>query len=360
MLHVKAPAPDFWRGSAFDLYDGRTWTRSAELAASGPSLEILGDDDVSAEMKAFNQTVRVEAAAIGTIFAAPIVVDVNLPPRSFESADSGLRLDVPLGRGAQYVARSYRPIVTGDVLRNHDPRSSGVPSVLESYVSAGGATPKVADLAQQIAGDAPTTYDAIQSIEDWLGENTKYTLDIPPLPQGADAVEQYLFVDKRGFCVQIASSLTVMLRSLGVPARLATGFAPGQESLLGGDFTVRAKDAHAWVEVWFPGVGWQGFDPTAHVPLSGDYSTSAPARIGRFLARIAIVLLMAVALVAAADRRCVGEPSSPASVDFLGVAVLRADREGGRQAGSPTRAFRDSGRVCPRTRQLGDAASGDG
>ena len=83
-------------------------------------------------------------------------------------------------------------------------------------------------------------------------------------------------MDKRGFCMEIASSLTVMLRSIGVPARLVTGFAPGEESLLGGEFTVRGKDAHAWVEVWFPGVGWQGFDPTASVPLGSTEPTPAP------------------------------------------------------------------------------------
>ena len=90
---------------------------------------------------------------------------------------------------------------------------------------------RVAQLAHDVAGDEPTTYDRIQALERWMGANTSYTLDIPPLPEGADAVEQFLFVDRRGYCEQIATSLAVMLRSLGVPARLGVGYAPGRAAL---------------------------------------------------------------------------------------------------------------------------------
>ncbi len=110
----------------------------------------------------------------------------------------------------------------------------------------------------------------MKAIEAWLGSNTRYSLDIPPLPEGADAVEQYLFVDRVGFCEQIGSSLVVMLRSLGIPARLAMGYVPGQRNPFTGLYEVKASDAHSWAEVWFPGIGWQAFDPTASVPLSGD------------------------------------------------------------------------------------------
>ena len=141
------------------------------------------------------------------------------------------------------------------------------------------------------------TYDAVRALEAWLGENTKYTLDIPPLPDGADAVEQFLFVDKRGFCMQIASSLTVMLRSLGVPAALASPASRRARSRCSAvSSPCEASDAHAWVEVWFPGVGWQGFDPTASVPLAGEYSNSSLARL--------------VAGSSAASRRCCSRSGS--------------------------------------------------
>jgi hypothetical protein len=86
-------------------------------------------------------------------------------------------------------------------------------------------------------------------------------------------VDDFLFNVRAGWCEQIASSLVVQLRDLGIPARLATGFVPGDHSRFTGEWVVRAKHAHAWAEVYFPGVGWQAFDPTAGVPLAGDART---------------------------------------------------------------------------------------
>jgi hypothetical protein len=92
-------------------------------------------------------------------------------------------------------------------------------------------------------------------------------------------VDRFLFEDRIGFCEQIGSSLVVMLRSLGIPARLAVGYTPGERNPFTGLYEVRARDAHAWAEVYFPGLGWQGFDPTAQVPLAGDPQPDA-ARVG--------------------------------------------------------------------------------
>jgi hypothetical protein len=77
-----------------------------------------------------------------------------------------------------------------------------------------------------------------------------------------DAVEYFLFEQKRGYCEQFSSSLAVMARSLGIPARIATGYVPGEYNPFTGLHEVRASDAHAWVEVYFPGYGWSTFDPT--------------------------------------------------------------------------------------------------
>jgi transglutaminase-like putative cysteine protease len=140
-------------------------------------------------------------------------------------------------------------------------------------------------LAQQVTATAPTTYDKVVTLENWMGGNLRYSLDVPLLPEGADAVDQFLFVDRRGFCEQIATSLVVMLRSLGIPARVVAGYTPGQRNPFTGLYEVRASDAHLWTEVWFPGVGWEAFDPTAHVPLAGEHSIAhAGTGLGSYLA----------------------------------------------------------------------------
>jgi len=110
----------------------------------------------------------------------------------------------------------------------------------------------------------------VRAFEAWIGANVVYDLDAPTPAAGVDAVDDFLFSSRRGFCEQIATSLAVMLRTQGVPARLATGYLPGERDRLSGVWKVRASDAHAWVEVWFPHSGWQAFDPTAEVPLGGE------------------------------------------------------------------------------------------
>ncbi len=147
--------------------------------------------------------------------------------------------------------------------------------IAEQYAQRPDTTERVRLLAREITASAPTPYDKVRAIEAYLNERTTYTLDIPPLPRGADAVDQYLFVDRQGFCEQIASTLVVMLRELGIPARLAVGFTPGERNPFTGLYEVKASDAHSWAEVYFPGVGWQGFDPTASVPLAGESGIDA-------------------------------------------------------------------------------------
>ena len=292
VLRVHADAPDYWRGESFNVWDGREWQRDD----SGSAVIVRTASDLpGGDAELFEQRVKVEAPAIGMLYAAYRPAIVDLPLGSYRSRpDGSIELRRPLGRGSEYTVQSVRPLVTADILRAHDPLDA---TSAPDGDMTGPVAPRVAALARRITEHAPTTYDAVLAIEDWMEAHTEYTLDIPPLPDGADAVVQHLFVDRKGFCTQIATSTAVMLHSLGVPVRLGTGFTPGKESILGKDFTVRAKDAHAWVEVWFPSVGWQAFDPTANVPLSGEYDGSLLARIWRALQRLAVFVVLLVAAI---------------------------------------------------------------
>jgi hypothetical protein len=173
-------------------------------------------------------------------------------------------------------------------------------------------TQRVRDLAHQIADNQSTTYDKILAFEKYLGTHTKYSLNAPLSPPGVDVVDDFVFRSKLGWCEQIASTLVVFARSVGIPARLATGFAPGTRDPLTGRFVVRENDAHAWAEIYFAGIGWQGFDPTANVPLAGDASAGGSwmqdARAHALIFLVLVLLLGAIAitgpgLVAAARRR---------------------------------------------------------
>jgi hypothetical protein len=139
---------------------------------------------------------------------------------------------------------------------------------------------EVAALARDVTRGAPTVYDKVIAVERHLREQYQYSLDISSGSAAAEPVEEFLFRRKTGYCEHYATAMVVMLRTLGIPARLVTGFLPGEWNDFGGYFTVRQRDAHAWVEVLFPRSGWIAFDPT---PSAGTapmaQRSSAAARL---------------------------------------------------------------------------------
>lgn len=292
VMRVRASAPDFWRGQSFDTWNGREWSISDErtrvLRGNGviPVSAVPGDPPVrSGELI---QTFFLETGGPNVIFGAPRPSQVYIPQSSlFQLPDGTLRTGVELDAGTIYTVVSRRPEATAGLLRAAgDTAASSPEEIVRRFGVEDNVPPRVAELARRLTSGLATTYDKVRALERWMGDNTAYSLDIPPLPPGADAVEQYLFVDRTGFCEQIATSLVVMLRSQGIPARLAVGYTPGERNPFTSLFEVRASDAHAWAEVYFPTVGWQAFDPTAEVPLAGDHRPDA-ARVGlgEYLAR---------------------------------------------------------------------------
>ncbi|KAF0106835.1 MAG: hypothetical protein FD146_2193, partial [Anaerolineaceae bacterium] len=129
--------------------------------------------------------------------------------------------------------------------------------------------PEIAGLARQITADAPTPYDQAVAITDYLRANIRYNRSITsPAPEGEDPLAWFLFASKEGFCNYYASAEVVMLRSIGIPARLAVGFSEGERQEPDRHI-VRQRNAHAWPEVYFPGLGWVEFEPTSYeLPLA--------------------------------------------------------------------------------------------
>ncbi|MBW3657415.1 MAG: transglutaminase domain-containing protein, partial [Actinobacteria bacterium] len=158
-----------------------------------------------------------------------------------------------------------------DVLRTRTGRTPD--DVIATYTDLPGDLPaRVHELADELTDGLTTNYEKAEAVEAWLGANTSYTLDAPPVPRDVDPVDHFLFETQQGWCEPIASSMTVLLRSAGVPARFATGFQPGTRNPITGVYDVKMSDAHAWVEVWVPHHGWVAFDPTGAVPQALDGS----------------------------------------------------------------------------------------
>lgn len=293
VMRVRASRPAFWRGATYDMWNGRVWTRADERSAS-PLRAASGNPSNWANVPAGagarvgtartnEQTFEIVAGFAETIFAAPEAVALDADHLVAVRTDGTLTAAAdPLGRGARYTVRSEEPLATVATLRAA--RGEIPEALLARYAHAPVASARVRTLAHEITDGAATTYDKVRAIERWLGANVEYSLEAPLPPETAtDTVDWFVFEGRAGWCEQIGSTLVVMLREVGVPARLATGFVTGEHDDLTGRYTVRERDAHAWAEVWFPGVGWQGFDPTAAVPLAGE--SEEPASILAWLRR---------------------------------------------------------------------------
>ncbi|MGH9804292.1 MAG: DUF4129 domain-containing transglutaminase family protein, partial [Candidatus Acidiferrales bacterium] len=139
------------------------------------------------------------------------------------------------------------------------------PALRAIYLQLPAIDPRVAALAQQLTRDFDNPYDKAREIERYLRTQFGYTLEMPSEPQ-ADPIAHFLFERRRGHCEYFAASMAVLLRTVGIPSRMVNGFLTGEYNDVGANYIVRAQDAHTWVEVYFPGVGWAEFDPTPPDP----------------------------------------------------------------------------------------------
>ena len=267
VMRVRSSAPAMWKALAFDTYDGSAWIGDE----SEP--EVIDDDppyNYPLEFRSLGprtfvtQTFYIEQELPNVLFAAgqpdQIYVEGGV---SFDRLGS-VRTPATLTEGSVYSVVSSRGAAQPRDLRK---ASGDVPETFQNYLQLPDELPqRVRDLALEITADATNDYDRVLAIEAYLRDNYLYSLDSPVPPKGQDSVDHFLFDTNVGYCEQFASATAVMLRSLGIPTRVVVGHLPGYRNPFTGYYEVKESDAHAWVEVWFPGLGWYEFDPTFNIP----------------------------------------------------------------------------------------------
>jgi hypothetical protein len=175
---------------------------------------------------------------------------------------AALHADPLVGAGQSYQVRSSVTAVTISQLRE---AGTDYPEwVTERYLELPDSiTPRTRQLAEDIAGDRENPYDKVAAVTRYLRDNIRYSETITSTPSpDQEPLDWFLFDLKIGFCNYYASSEVVLLRSLGIPARLAVGFSAGEHQLGTTTYLVYERNAHAWPEVYFPGLGWVEFEPT--------------------------------------------------------------------------------------------------
>jgi transglutaminase-like putative cysteine protease len=241
------PGERYWRGPVLHEFDGHTWRRTSATLHARQSLEYLG---------------------------TPYRYRVSLEP---SRQRWWLALDTPAQSPDAHVLLSY-----DHQLIATEPVNAPVSFTALSYTHTRatqplGATERRQDTALPPAGD-PRTHSLAQELHERTGSDAAYVqavLDylrtggfvysLEPRPLGANAIDDFLFNTREGFCGHYASAFVVLMRAAGVPARVVTGYLGGEWNPSGGYFVVRQADAHAWAEVWLAQQGWTRFDPTVVV-----------------------------------------------------------------------------------------------
>jgi len=284
-----------WRGIAFTNFDGKRWfTPDREqtiLTPDASGVYWLGPPIFPLnEPNRLDYTILMEPIATDAIFVAPRTR--SLDGRFFNDAEHALSSS---HRGylflddtgsvsnpfhnitkIRYEGTALLPTLSPGSLRA---ATTAFPKqVLDTYLQLPPLDPRIRELAETATAGSKTEYDKAANLERYLKTRYKYSLDLTGTP-GPDPLAYFLFVKRSGHCEYFAAAMTVMLRSLGIPARYVGGFLSGEYNDVGGDYIVRESDAHTWVEVYFPGYGWITFDPT---PPGNDQHNGLFSRLGLY------------------------------------------------------------------------------
>jgi hypothetical protein len=287
-----------WRGIALSHFDGRRWYSkepTKPLYQPAPDGWITLNSRHELEGRPATQiefVTLLEPLATETLFAPSRLVLVrgnfsgdagtysNSMRRSYLAMDSTGSIFNPFKNYGQirYEGISVLPIARPDEARN---AGSDYPEdIRQTYLELPEhLDPRIPAFAKKITAAANNPYDQSLAMEGYLRNNFSYTLN-QSQNAGADPLAQFLFKSRAGHCEYFASSMAVMLRTLGIPSRAVNGFLPGEFNEVAGDYIVRASDAHSWVEAYFPGSGWLTFDPT---PPSNEDASGLLSRLALYV-----------------------------------------------------------------------------
>ncbi|WP_322794154.1 transglutaminase domain-containing protein [Bellilinea sp.] len=261
--------PYYWRIRSYDYYDNGRWestvTNQQSLRVGSPPL------DYPQYSRRFNvrfdfrpvrnlSMVYVPGLPVGLNRNVLLVYDGSEPGKVEDVITVLADPDIPPGSTYQVTSSIASPTIAA--LRE---AGQDYPQwVVDRYLQLPDDLPQsIRDLAAEITAGLETPYDKAAAITQWLRDNIAYSATIPNPPTGRDPVEWVLFEHKQAFCNYYASAEVLMLRSLGIPSRWVIGYAQGFLDEEEDFYWVRDLDRHAWPEVFFPGIGWIEFEPTA-------------------------------------------------------------------------------------------------
>ena len=254
-----------WRGAALTQFDGKRWSnpspREERIAVLSGHVELQS----AGEGRKLNYHVQLNGVDTDALFFAGTPVRLDLPQFFVIRNDTGsYRLMRAPPAGFTYDAYSLLedPPETAPFRATE---AALAPEMRRESLALPGLDPRVPALARVLTAGAATDLERARALERQLRHDYAYSLELPGHAV-ADPLADFLFARKKGYCEHFATAMTIMLRTLNIPARLVTGFESGIYNPITDLWVVRAADAHTWVEGWIPEYGWVTFDPTPAAP----------------------------------------------------------------------------------------------
>ncbi|MFZ4506702.1 MAG: DUF4129 domain-containing transglutaminase family protein [Fimbriimonas sp.] len=262
----------YLRAAAFDSYTGRGWNSVFSRGLSAADVNDPKYVDVSlASIEAIEDSIEIE-------FAIKAVLPTKIVPVPGELLEIEKRDEIIQKPDGTYEASGSTNVriagrsVVARTLDGISGRKKDLPASLRRTLSVDKIPARVKSFATEAARDGKTDYEKAILLKQAISAAAKYNLNAAPTPVGQDPVEYFLFTQKEGYCDLYASSMVLGARVLGIPARYVTGFLPDAiaSTSASDEYKVREKDAHAWAELFFEGVGWVIFDATDGAEAVGD------------------------------------------------------------------------------------------
>lgn len=285
MFQVYAPQSStefprlYWRGQVYDTYADGRWQTTAgnEIRREPTQGDLLIPDEDSRRRVSFTFDVQAEGQTILYMPPQPvwvnhgaIVLHNELKRNEPQEPDADPIFDIMALRASPVLEQGdlYRTtsLIADPTIWDLQNAGQNYPDwVKETYLQLpADFSPRIRALAEEVTAPYATPYEKTAAITQYLRREIEYANSLV-IPSGTtDPLEYFLFVTQKGFCNYSASAQVLMLRSVGIPARLAVGYAQGEANLQQSLYVVRERDLHAWPEVYFPGIGWVEFEPTGN------------------------------------------------------------------------------------------------
>lgn len=271
-----------WRGAALNRFDGRTWTASSidreRLLTDRGVVPLASRTELARSGRRITYDVQLRPTGADTLFFAGLPEHIRIDvPSIYRSSAGSFFSNHIAGRVVRYGVHS----------RFEDALAPGglVDSEIDQYLQLPRLDPRIGTLANDWADSAPGVAPSPEvralTLERMLKRSYKYSTELLDR-EVPDPLAHFLFERGKGHCEYFASALAVMLREIGIPSRVVTGFQSGQYNPVSGWYVVRASDAHSWVEAFIPEKGWISLDPTPP-DLNATAPSSLTARLSNYL-----------------------------------------------------------------------------